>query len=71
MYTEIDVTAIDDGEDLDLVMSMLNLIEYSSNYLEKTSSLWFYSKDEADDSDNAITSINPKLIEVLLRQMQF
>ena len=71
MYTEIDVTAIDDGEDLDLVMSMLNLIEYSSNYLEKTSSLWFYSKDEADDSDNAIASINPKLIEVQLPQMEF
>ena len=50
---------------------MLNLIEYSSNYLEKTSSLWFYSKDEADDSDNAIVSINPKLIEVQLRQMEF
>ena len=52
-------------------MPMLNLIEYSSNYLEKTSSLWIYSKDEADDSDNAIVSINPKLIEVQLRQMEF
>ena len=52
-------------------MPMLNLIEYSSNYLEKTSSLWFYSKDEADDSDNAIVSINPKLIEVQLWQMEF
>ena len=36
-----------DDEDLDLVMPMYNLIEYSSNYSETTGSLWFYSKDEA------------------------
>ena len=34
-------------EDLDLVMLMYGLIEYSSNYSEKTGSIWFYSKDEA------------------------
>ena len=45
--TEIDGTTIDDPEDLDLVMSMYNLIEYNSNYSETTGSLWFYSKDEA------------------------
>ena len=26
-----------------------NLIEYTSNYSERTVSLWFYSKDEATD----------------------
>ena len=36
--TKIDETA-DDGEDLDLVMPMYNLIEYSSNYSGKTGSL--------------------------------
>ena len=39
-------TTIDDAEDLDLLMSMYNLIECSSNYSETTGSLWFYSKDE-------------------------
>ena len=34
-------------EDLDLVMPMYNLIEYSSNCSETTGSLQFYSKDEA------------------------
>ena len=31
--TTIDGTTIDDAEDLDLVMPMYNLLEYSSNYL--------------------------------------
>ena len=45
--TKIDETTIDDVEDLNLVMPMYNLIEYSSNYSEITESLWFYSKNEA------------------------
>ena len=45
--TKVDRTAIYDAEDLDVVMPMYNLIEYSSNYSETTGSLWFYSKDEA------------------------
>ena len=40
--TTIDVTTIDDAKDLDLVMPMYNLLEYSSNYSETTGSLWFY-----------------------------
>ena len=43
---KIDGTTIDDAEDLDLVMRMYSIIEYSSNYPE-TGNLWFYSKDEA------------------------
>ena len=49
MPTKIDGTTIDEAEDLDLVMPMYNLIEYSSIYSETTGSLWFYSKDEATD----------------------
>ena len=45
--TKIDGTTIDDTEDLDLVMSMYNLIEYSSNYSATAESSWFNSKDEA------------------------
>ena len=47
--TKIDGTTIDDAEDLDLVMPMYNLIEYSSNYSETIGRLWFYLKDEATD----------------------
>ena len=32
-------------------MPMYSVIEYSSNYSEPTGSLWFYSDDEATDSD--------------------
>ena len=48
--TKVDGTTVDDAEDLDLVMPMYNLIEYSSNYSKTTGSLWFYSKDEATNS---------------------
>ena len=56
--TKIDGITIDHAEDLDLVMPMYNLIEYSSNYSETTGSLWFYSKDEATNfhADIANTS---------------
>ena len=37
--------AIDVAENLDLVMTMYNLLEYSLDYSDTTSSLWFYSKD--------------------------
>ena len=56
--TKIDGTAIDDAEDLDLVMPMYNLIEYSSNYSETTGSLWFYSKGEANNVNINIANPN-------------
>ena len=42
---KINGTAIVDAKDLNLVMPMYNLIEYSSNYSERTGNLWFCSKD--------------------------
>ena len=45
--TKIDEATINDAEDLDLAMSVYNLIEYSSSYSETTESLWFYFEDEA------------------------
>ena len=56
--TNIDGTTTDDVEDLDIVMPMYNLIEYSSNYSERTGSLWFYSKDEATNFDANIGNNN-------------
>ena len=52
--TKIDETTIDDAENLDLVMPMYNVIEYSSKYSETTESLWFYSKDEETNLNNNI-----------------
>ena len=56
MNHKIDDTTIDDVEDLDLVMPMYNLIQYSSNYSETAVILWFYSKDEAINFNGDITS---------------
>ena len=39
--TKIDGTTINDAEDLDLVMFMYNLPEYTSNFSDLTGSLWF------------------------------
>ena len=64
--TKVDETTIDDAEDLDLVMPMYKLTEYSSNYSETTGSLWFYSKDEDTNfnadiaDDNNFKSFNYK-----------
>ena len=38
-------TQIDNAKDIDIVMSMYNLIEYSDNYAKTTGSLWQYCKD--------------------------
>ena len=39
-------------------MSIYNLIEYSSNYSERTGSLRFYSKDEATNFNANIANID-------------
>ena len=49
--TKIGGTTLDDAEDLDLVMPMYNLLEYSSDYSNTTGSLWFYSENEATNFD--------------------
>ena len=48
---EINNTQIDNAKDIDIVMPMYNLIEYSDNYAKTTGSLWQYFRDEsvADD----------------------
>ena len=56
--TKIDGTTVDNAEDLDLIVSMYNLIEYSSSYSETTESLWFYSKDKGTNFDADIDNNN-------------
>ena len=44
--SKINDVKIDNGEDLDVVMPMYNLLEYSKNYRKTTGSLWNYYRDE-------------------------
>ena len=53
--SEINNTQVDNAEDIDIVMPMYNLIEYSDNYAKTSGSLWQYCKDIlAVDNNNAI-----------------
>ena len=47
--TKINGRKIDNAEDLDKVMPMYNLLEYSRNYKKPTGSLWNYYRDEPSD----------------------
>ena len=55
--SKINSIKIDNAEDLDVVMSMYNLLEHSKNYRKTTGSLWNYYKDEPNSStdNNNIT----------------
>ena len=44
--SEINNTLIDNAEDLDVVMPMYNLLDYSKSYSKTTGSLWNYYRDE-------------------------
>ena len=44
--SKINNTLIDNAEDLDIVMPMYNLLEYSKNYRKTPGSLWNYYRDE-------------------------
>ena len=50
--TKINSTFTDNAEDLDIVMSMYNLLGYSQNYSMTSESLWNYYRDEIDDDNN-------------------
>ena len=44
--SKINGVKIDNAEDLDVVMPMYNLLEYSKNYRKTTGSLWNYYRDQ-------------------------
>ena len=46
----INNTEIDNAKDIDIVMPMYNLIEYSVNYSKTSGSLWQYYKDDPNDN---------------------
>ena len=54
--SEINNTQVDKAKDIDIVMPMYNLIEYSDNYVKTSGILWQYCKDiPARDVNNEIT----------------
>ena len=58
--TRINGELIEDADDLDIVMSMYNLLEYSKNYRKTIGSLYNYYRDELGDDadDNNFDNIN-------------
>ena len=51
--SKINGVKIDKAEDLDVVMSMYNLLEYSKNYRKTTGGLWNYYTDEPNSGTDA------------------
>ena len=47
--SKINGRKIDNAQDLDVVMPMYNLLEYSKNYIKTTGSLWNYYRDETSN----------------------
>ena len=47
--SEINNTQINNAKDIDIVMPMYNLLEYSDHYAKTSGSLWQYYRDEPND----------------------
>ena len=52
---------IDNAQDIDIVMPMYNLIEYSGNYSKTSGSLWQYYKDDPNDNITQSESFKSKI----------
>ena len=50
--SKINNTLIDNAEDLDVVKSMYNLLEYSKNYSKTSGRFWNYYRDEPNSGAN-------------------
>ena len=48
--SEINNTQVDNAKDIDTVMPVYNLIEYSDNYVKTSGSLWQYYRDEPNNN---------------------
>ena len=56
---EINDELVDTAENLDIVMPMYNLIEYSDNYQDSSATLYQYKRDEPPDNNVNLTADNP------------
>ena len=59
--SKINDTEIDNAQDIDIVLTMYNLIEYSDNYSKTSGSLRQYYKDEPNDNLADSTSFKSKV----------
>ena len=59
--SRINNTDIDNAQDIDIVMPMYNLIEYSDNYSKTSGSLWQYHKDDPNDNITQSESFKSKI----------
>ena len=60
--SEINGVLVENAEDLDIVMTMYNLLEYSKNYSKTSASLWNYYRDELIDDTNDNNGPNKNVI---------
>ena len=59
--SEINNTQVDNARDLDVVMPMYNLIEYSDNYAKTTGRLYKFSRDTGEDM--GIDAVTPEVAD--------
>ena len=59
--SEINNTQVDNAKDIDFVMPIYNLIEYSDIYAKTTGSLWQYFRDEPNDDIEDSESFKSKI----------
>ena len=59
--SRINNTDINTTQDIDIVMPMYNLIEYSNNYSKTSGSLWQYYEDEPNDNIMQSESLKSKV----------
>ena len=59
--SKINNTFIDNSEDLDIVMPIYNLLQYSHNYSMASGSLWNYYRDEVNDDVNENNAANNRI----------
>ena len=59
--SEINNIQIDNRKDIDIVMLLYNLLEYSDNYGKTSGSLWQYYRDERNDTLADSESLKSKM----------
>ena len=60
--SKINNTFVDNAENLDIVIPMYNLLEYSDNYSMTSGSMWNYYRHEVNDSANETDAANNNII---------
>ena len=56
--SKINITIVDNVEDLDILMPMYNLSEHSGNYSMISGSVWNYYRDEVNDTANKSNNVS-------------